>query len=228
MVVYSVSSPHSIDPRGLLRSACAETLRSVRGCRPSSDWRAATWARWHWVRVTLGMAAFWTRRTPSGRDLPVPPHEHPHDQSRAQHAGVLDRRQDLRPAGLGELSPRTVLLDPAPARSTPRSHVPGTRSDLPWHPGGVRISGGIPTDLLAAVLAVAIPAVATNARIAASSWLFNIEARWTWCGPSCSDDLQTPAYIGPAYWITAFWVPALPPDALHHLHCSVEALAGPA
>jgi hypothetical protein len=67
-------------------------------------------------------------------------------------------------------------------------------------------------DLLAAVLAVAaIPAVATNARIARFLvWLFNIEGTLDLVQAIVlSTTYGAPAYMGPAYWIPAFWVPAL-------------------
>ena len=67
-------------------------------------------------------------------------------------------------------------------------------------------------DLIASVLAlIAIPAVATRARIATVLvWVFNVEG---------SLDLMlaivlaifydASPFMGPAYWIPAFWVPAL-------------------
>jgi hypothetical protein len=61
-------------------------------------------------------------------------------------------------------------------------------------------------DLLAAVLAVAaIPAVATNARIARFLvWLFNIEGTLDLLQAIVlSTTYGAPAYMGPAYWIPA-------------------------
>jgi hypothetical protein len=114
---------------------------------------------------------------------------------------------------LHELEPRTVLL--------PILLLHGLRhlGLMFLAPGAVY--AGIPPqftypaafgDLLAAVLAlIAIPAVASRARLARPLvWLFNIEG---------SVDLivaiiLATAYdaaplMGPAYWIPAFWVPAL-------------------
>lgn len=67
-------------------------------------------------------------------------------------------------------------------------------------------------DLVAAALAlIAIPAVASRARIAkALVWLFNI---WGTLDLLAAIALATAydasVHMGPAYWIPAFWVPAL-------------------
>lgn len=67
-------------------------------------------------------------------------------------------------------------------------------------------------DLLAALLAlIAIPAVATRARIAkALVWLFNIEGTVDLIiAITLATALDAAPFMGPAYWIPAFWVPAL-------------------
>jgi hypothetical protein len=67
-------------------------------------------------------------------------------------------------------------------------------------------------DLVAAGLALAaIPAVATNARIARFLvWLFNIEGTLDLLvAIALSTTYNAAPYMGPAYWIPAFWVPAL-------------------
>jgi hypothetical protein len=67
-------------------------------------------------------------------------------------------------------------------------------------------------DLLTAVLAlVAIPAVATRARIAPLLvWLFNIVGTIDLIDAIVLATVYDASpYMGPAYWIPAFWVPAL-------------------
>jgi hypothetical protein len=114
---------------------------------------------------------------------------------------------------LGELSPRTVLLPILLLHAfrhlglmflAPGATYPGIPAEFAY-PAAFG-------DLLAAVLAVAaIPAVATNARIARFLvWLFNIEGTLDLLQAIVlSTTYAAPAYMGPAYWIPAFWVPAL-------------------
>lgn len=67
-------------------------------------------------------------------------------------------------------------------------------------------------DLAAAVLAViAIPAVATGARLArALVWIFNIEGSLDLITAIVLATIYAASpHMGPAYWIPAFWVPAL-------------------
>jgi hypothetical protein len=67
-------------------------------------------------------------------------------------------------------------------------------------------------DLLAAVLAmIAIPAVATRARVAKPMvWLFNIEGSIDLLlAIALATIYDAPALMGPAYWIPALWVPGL-------------------
>ena len=67
-------------------------------------------------------------------------------------------------------------------------------------------------DLLAAVLALlAIPAVATGARIGRSLvWLFNLVGSLDLLvAITLATRFGAASYMGAAYWIPAFWVPAL-------------------
>jgi hypothetical protein len=67
-------------------------------------------------------------------------------------------------------------------------------------------------DFLAALLAlIAIPAVATRARIAPLLvWVFNIEGTLDLIlAIVLATAYDAPPLMGPAYWIPAFWVPAL-------------------
>ena len=67
-------------------------------------------------------------------------------------------------------------------------------------------------DLLAALLAIAaIPAVATNARVArVMVWIFNIEGSVDLISAITLASVYAAApQMGPAYWIPAFWVPGL-------------------
>jgi hypothetical protein len=67
-------------------------------------------------------------------------------------------------------------------------------------------------DLIAAILAlIAIPAVATWARIAKPLvWLFNIVGSLDLISAIALATIYDAApLMGPAYWIPAFWVPAL-------------------
>ena len=67
-------------------------------------------------------------------------------------------------------------------------------------------------DLLAAVLAVAaLPAVATQARLAVPLlWLFNIEGTLDLAvAIALANVYEVAPYLGASYWIPAFWVPAL-------------------
>lgn len=67
-------------------------------------------------------------------------------------------------------------------------------------------------DLLAAMLAlIAIPAVATRARVAKTLvWLFNVEGSLDLINAiSLATIFDAAPFMGPAYWIPAFWVPAL-------------------
>jgi hypothetical protein len=67
-------------------------------------------------------------------------------------------------------------------------------------------------DLLAAVLAlIAIPAVATRARLAKPLvWLFNIEGSLDLLDAIVLATVYDAApFMGAGYWIPAFWVPAL-------------------
>lgn len=67
-------------------------------------------------------------------------------------------------------------------------------------------------DLLAAVLAlIAIPAVATRARIAKFLvWLFSIEGTLDLIAAIVLATVyDAPPFMGAAYWIPALWVPAL-------------------
>jgi hypothetical protein len=114
---------------------------------------------------------------------------------------------------LHELTPRTVLL--------PILLLHGLRHlGLMFLAPGAIYAGISPEfthpaaygDLIAAVLAViAIPAVATNSRLAKPLvWIFNIEgtadlANAIWLATT----LNAAPYMGAAYWIPAFWVPAL-------------------
>jgi hypothetical protein len=67
-------------------------------------------------------------------------------------------------------------------------------------------------DLVTAVLAmIAIPAVATRARSAKSLvWLFNVVGSMDLIDAITLATVYDAApFMGPAYWISAFWVPAL-------------------
>jgi hypothetical protein len=67
-------------------------------------------------------------------------------------------------------------------------------------------------DLLAALLALAaIPAVATNARVArVLVWVFNVEGTVDLMTAITLATIYGAApYMGAAYWIPAFWVPTL-------------------
>jgi hypothetical protein len=67
-------------------------------------------------------------------------------------------------------------------------------------------------DLLASVLAlIAIPAVAARSRFAKPLvWLFNIEGSVDLASAIVLANVYDAApFMGPAYWILAFWVPAL-------------------
>ena len=67
-------------------------------------------------------------------------------------------------------------------------------------------------DLIAAVLAlIAIPAVATQARVAKLLvWLFNVVGTLDLLAAiSLATIFDAAPFMGPAYWIPAFWVPGL-------------------
>src|SRR5262245_6354320 len=149
----------------------------------------------------------------SGSARRQPPRERPHDQSRVQHAGVLDRRQDLPPAETRRAEPTDrAPPDPAPARvPAPRPHVPGARGHLPGDPGGVHVSGGLRRSAGGRAGGRGhsgggdqrekrpLPRVAVQRR--GTLDLLNAIV--------LSTAYDAPAYMGPAYWIPAFWVPAL-------------------
>jgi hypothetical protein len=114
---------------------------------------------------------------------------------------------------LGELQPRTVLLPVL------LLHAFRHLGLMFLAPGATY--PGIPTqfvypaafgDLLASLLAlVAIPAVAMNRRIARPLvWLFNIEGTVDLFVAIALGTLHgADKFMGAAYWIPSFWVPAL-------------------
>jgi hypothetical protein len=114
---------------------------------------------------------------------------------------------------LDELEPRTVLLPIL------LLHAFRHLGLMFLAPGAVY--AGIPTqftypaalgDFLAALLAlIAIPAVATRARIAPLLvWVFNIEGTVDLIvAIVLATAYDASPLMGPAYWIPAFWVPAL-------------------
>lgn len=114
---------------------------------------------------------------------------------------------------LDELEPRTVLLPIL------LLHAFRHLGLMFLAPGAVY--AGIPRqftypaalgDFLAAILAlIAIPAVATRARIAPLLvWVFNIEGTFDLIvAIVLATVYDAPPLMGPAYWIPAFWVPAL-------------------
>ena len=114
---------------------------------------------------------------------------------------------------VAELGPRTVLLPILLLHSFRHLGL------MFLAPGA--IYAGVPSqfaypaafgDLLAALLALAaIPAVATNARIAKPLvWVFNVVGTVDLINAIVLATVYNAApYMGAAYWIPAFWVPAL-------------------
>jgi hypothetical protein len=135
-------------------------------------------------------------------------HEHPHGQSRVQHACVLARRQDLHLPETGELEPRTILLPilllhsfrhPGLMFLTPGGTYPGIPSQFAY-PAAIG-------DLLAAVLALAaVPAVANGARGAWTLvWIFNVEGTLDLgAAITLATIYGTAAYMGSAYQSSGF------------------------
>jgi hypothetical protein len=114
---------------------------------------------------------------------------------------------------LHALEPRTVLLPILLLHGlrhlgmmflAPSAHAPGIAPQFAY-PAALG-------DLLAAVLAlIAIPAVATRARSARLLvWVFNIEGSLDLIlAVVLATAYDAPYFMGAAYWIPAFWVPAL-------------------
>jgi len=112
-----------------------------------------------------------------------------------------------------ELRPRTILLPILLLHSTRHLGLMFLARGATYQ--GIPPEFAYPAafgDLLAAVLAmVAIPAVATNARIGRLLvWIFNIEGTLDLLlAIVLATVYEAAAYMGPAYWIPALWVPAL-------------------
>jgi hypothetical protein len=104
---------------------------------------------------------------------------------------------------------------PVMAEQRTRSVPPGMCGAPGATYGGIPAAFAYPAafgDLMAAILALAaIPAVASNARIARFLvWLFNVEGTLDLLNAIVlATTYDAAPYMGPAYWIPAFWVPAL-------------------
>src|SRR5262245_33898583 len=123
--------------------------------------------------------------------------EHPHRQSRVQHARLCDRGQAL--SGPDASQARAALgraADSAAACvAAPRVDVPRFGRRVSRHAGAIRIPGRRRRPFAAVLALVA---------------LFNVEGTLDLVlAISLATVYGAAPHMGPAYWIPAFWVPAL-------------------